>query len=332
MRENAVAYIQRQKGISSPFFLYVPFQEAHSPDQVDQKYKDLYPALQSTPQNQALAGMITHTDEMVGDIVAALNASGLYENTIIVFSSDNGGPGGQDMLIPRPQRFDPNYLDRNWPFRGQKHELYEGGVHVAGFVHSPLLPASVRGTTLQELFHVTDWLPTLLSITGTKATRKHQPFDGHDMWGCIQGDTSLCSRKDVVLNINTVCDDPGAGSTDFKTECPAPKAAMRVGDLKVLAECFDSASLSFKGRMSLYNITADRSEAHDLASQQPAALKELSARLLSYAKEASMVPPLEDSAPWQGPGYYCSECTPGRPQGWRRSWEVWWKGPAGQVC
>ena len=105
VRDNAVSYIHRQAdaqgAAGGPFFLYVPFQEAHSPDQVDQSYKNLYPHLASTPQGQALAGMITHTDAMVGDIVTALHRTGLYRNTVIIFSSDNGGPGGQDGLIPR---------------------------------------------------------------------------------------------------------------------------------------------------------------------------------------------------------------------------------------
>ena len=84
--------------------------------------------------------MITHTDAMVGDIVRALKTTGLYEKTIIIFSSDNGGPGGQDGLTPKSKPFDPAYIDRNFPFRGQKLEIYEGGIRVPGFVHSALLP------------------------------------------------------------------------------------------------------------------------------------------------------------------------------------------------
>ena len=168
--------------------------------------------------------MITHTDDMVEDIVQALKSTGLYENTIIIFSSDNGGIGGQgpdsiekfclsfglknslrfhfdsgtclnyqlresqaktqvifqgkiqaeifllnypqDHLTQAAKPFDDSYIDRNYPFRGQKREVYEGGVRVAGFVHSPLLPDKVRGTTLHEVVHVTDWVPTIVAATG----------------------------------------------------------------------------------------------------------------------------------------------------------------------
>ena len=109
---------------------------------MDAKYRDLYPQLAKSPDTQNLYGMITHTDEMVGDIVDALNVTGRLASTVVVFSADNGGPGGQDGLTPRPSRFDTTILERNSPYRGQKHEIYEGGVRVAGLVFSPLLPRS----------------------------------------------------------------------------------------------------------------------------------------------------------------------------------------------
>ena len=103
VRDNAIDYIQRKAKLGAdapPFFLYLPFQEAHSPYQAPQKYKDMYPHLASKPESQNLAGMITHTDDMVEDIVQTLKRTGVYENTIIIFSSDNGGIGGQDKLSP----------------------------------------------------------------------------------------------------------------------------------------------------------------------------------------------------------------------------------------
>ncbi len=302
IRDNAVGFIHKRGTLgvnAGPFFLYVPFQEAHSPDQVDQKWKDMYPSLAAYPERQALCGMITHTDAMVGDIVTALNTTGLYDNTVIFFSSDNGGPGGQDAGVPRPSRFDSVILDRNWPFRGQKHELYEGGVRVPGFVHSPLLPDGVKGSTLPALIHITDWLPTIMAATGASLdSRKHQPIDGVNQWPCITGQHDKCTRNEVVLNINTVC-DPAGSTGEFNTECPAPKAAMRVGDIKLLAECFDTTTLSFKGKLLLYNVSADPSELQDLAAAMPDVVESLSVKLLAYGKEAAMIPPLGDSAPWQ---------------------------------
>lgn len=249
-----------------------------------------------------VAGMVTHTDDMVRDIVSALNeTSSLYANTIIIFMSDNGGPGGQQG-VPTPTRFDGTVLDRNYPFRGQKHEIYEGGVRVAAFVHSPLLPAAVRGTTQHALIHVTDWLPTIIAATGAAlSSRDHLPLDGFNAWPCITG-RGPCERTEVVVNINTVCDPPGSSGPTFATECPAPKAAIRIGDLKLLAECYDTATATLTGAVALYNLTADPSEQLDLSGARPADVARLAARLLGFAHEAAQIPPLSDSAPWQGPG------------------------------
>ena len=70
------------------------------------------------------------------------------------------------------------YIRRNWPYRGWKTQIWEGGVRVAGFIHSPLLPSKVRGTVSQELYHVTDWLPTIASLTGTH-TQAHTHTHTH---------------------------------------------------------------------------------------------------------------------------------------------------------
>ena len=325
VRDDAVAFIRTAH---QPFFLYVPFQEAHSPYQAPQRYLDMYPELSATPEKQNLAAMLSHNDAMVGDIVDILNETGALRTSILVFSADNGGPGGQEG-VPTPSRFDSHVLDRNWPFRGQKHELYEGGVRVAGFVYSPLLPASAPvGGSVHALMHVTDWVPTLLSAASVEATRKHPPFDGFDMWRCLGGDAAHCSRDEVLLNFNVVCDS--GGPRGYTTECPAPKAAVRVGDLKLLSECYQEGALT--GALELYNLTSDPAETTNLASALPDAVSRLSKRLLFFGEQAAQIPPLSDEPPWQGAGYYCASCKTGRPQGSARTWDPWCDGDADTPC
>jgi hypothetical protein len=196
-------------------------------------------------------------------------------------------------------------------------------------------------------------LPTLLTASGVASlnSRKHLPLDGLDQWACILGEPdATCPRQEVVLNINTVCDpesasdDGGAGGgvtkqgvgsgSGFATECPAPKAALRVGELKLLVECYNASTHAFTGALQLYNLSADRSEQHDLSAAMPTDVGRLSARLLKYAQEAAQVPPLGDEPPWQGAGYYCADCTVGRPVGTgdAASWEPWCEGDAGVPC
>ena len=152
-----------------------------------------------------------------------------------------------------------------------------------------------------------------------------------DQWQCILGTSSACARDDVILNINTVCDGPGG---DFRTECPAPKAAIRVGELKLLAECYDPHAHAWTGTVQLFNLSADESEQRDISAILPADLHRLSAQLLPRAAEAAQVPPLGDRPPWQGHGYYCAQCEVGRPfgHGKNASWEPWCAGGAGVPC
>ena len=112
----------------------------------------------------------------------------------------------------------------------------------------------MRGTTVHDIVHVTDWLPTIVAATGSRLdSREHLPLDGLDLWGCITG-KAPCQRREVLLNLDPECEltrrakGPGI---------PPPKAALRLGEMKIMAECFDTGSLSFKGQLFLYNLTSD---------------------------------------------------------------------------
>lgn len=173
---------------------------ADAPYTADPAYVDLYrnnPHL--TDDEKTMFGYISELDDAVGDIVAALKASGQYNNTVIIFSSDNGAPPAGDP-VDHKHGADPGWIARNYPFRGWKVRvvsvettaspsslakpptplqtlIWEGGVHVAGFVHSPLLPTSVQGTVSEELYHVSDWLPTIVNLAGGSMA-KNKPLDG----------------------------------------------------------------------------------------------------------------------------------------------------------
>ncbi|KAK8772464.1 hypothetical protein V5799_021010 [Amblyomma americanum] len=99
--------------------------------------------------------MVDTLDDSVGAVVEALQEAGMLNNTVLVFSSDNGGaPWG-------------THASRgcNWPLRGSKGSLWEGAARAAAFLWSPLLEAG-GGRLSQQLVHVADWLPTLYSAAG----------------------------------------------------------------------------------------------------------------------------------------------------------------------
>ncbi len=98
--------------------------------------------------------MLSKLDDSVGAVVSALKAKNMLENSVIMFTTDNGGPAAG---------FNQNAAS-NWPLKGVKDTLWEGGVRGSGFVWSPLLKKSSRVS--RQMMNVQDWLPTLYSAAG----------------------------------------------------------------------------------------------------------------------------------------------------------------------
>ncbi|KAH7962528.1 hypothetical protein HPB52_016706 [Rhipicephalus sanguineus] len=164
-------YIINNNRRCQPLFLVMSYQATHS---------GILKAFQAPQENIAkfsyigeenrtiFAGMVDALDQSVGQVVRALSDAGMLENSVIAFSSDNGGaPYGPH-----------NSRGFNWPLRGAKGTVWEGGTRAAAFVWSPLLVRRRRVSS--ELMHITDWLPTFYSIAGGNAAKLQ--LDGYDMW------------------------------------------------------------------------------------------------------------------------------------------------------
>lgn len=101
--------------------------------------------------------MLRAVDDALGQTFAALDEADMLDNTVILFSSDNGGPSIRDRTgYPTGAS--------NWPLRGQKFSMWEGGVRVASFLWSPLLKS--QRYVNRQAYHITDWLPTFYKLAG----------------------------------------------------------------------------------------------------------------------------------------------------------------------
>jgi arylsulfatase A-like enzyme len=246
----------REQAADKPLFLYVPFNGIHSPHQVPESYTAPYKNLPKL--RQTIAGMLAAVDEAIGQITAALDKKGLRQNTLIIFSSDNGGPGPGNATI-------------NTPLRAGKGTIYEGGIRVASFATWPgKIPAS---TTIYEPMHAVDWFPTLVKLTGAPAEQKLAP-DGLDIWPVLtQGAKS--PHEALLL--------PGMAPD---------KMALRMGDWKLLLNASDKDAEETKGsdaasgKMELYNLVDDIAEKNNLATTHPEKLAEMRTRLDALIKNA----------------------------------------------
>ncbi len=180
--EEAVRIIQGHDQ-TNPLFLYVPFNAPHSPIQAPQEYIDQYAQIKNK-QRRIYAAMVACMDHAVGRIVKQLDESGFEpENTLILFTSDNGGI----------RRF-----GSVGPWRGQKGRLYEGGVRAPTVVVWPGQCAA--GAEVNEPLHVVDLYPTLLKLAGADL-KQDKPLNGLDVWPTIV-DNQPTPHQSILLNSN----------------------------------------------------------------------------------------------------------------------------------
>ena len=129
--------------------------------------------------------MLTKLDESIGQVVEALASTGALNNTILVFTTDNGGPAAG---------FDVNYAS-NWPLKGVKDTLWEGGVRGAAFLWSPMIKKPSR--IANQMMNIQDWLPTLYRAAGGNSAELPS-MDGLDMWDALSND--LPSPRNLMLH------------------------------------------------------------------------------------------------------------------------------------
>ena len=172
---------------SKPLFLYLSYTAPHTPNDAPEEAVKKYAShIPSSPkQRRKYATQISIMDEGIGKVVEALKRENILDNTIIVFTSDNGAVYGKK--------------GSNYPLRGGKQSLFEGGVRAVSFVSSPLLQKT--GYVNKNLHHVTDWYATFQKMAGDQPeqhTKLQLPLDGVDIWSSISNNQPC--REEVLMN------------------------------------------------------------------------------------------------------------------------------------
>ncbi len=264
IQDKAMDFIRQNK--NKPFFMYyanvIPHAELAAPEKYMAKFRGKFtpevkynqaenPYAKYHSQDEchtAFAAMITLLDDQVGEIVSELNRLGLTENTIIIFSSDNGPhlEGGAD----------PDFFDSNGPLNGYKRDLYEGGIRVPMLVK---WPAKIQKNTVSN--HVSafwDVMPTLCEVAGVKTKHK---IDG------ISFLPSLTGKKQKTHNY-----------LYWEFHELGGRMALRMDNWKlVVYNVLDKTRTS----TALYNLAYDVAETKNLASQHPEIVSKMEKLMLS---------------------------------------------------
>ncbi len=248
-----------------PFFLYLPHYAVHSPIQAKEELIAKYREKEASDgQNDPVyAAMVESLDQSVGRILAKLDQLKLRENTLVIFTSDNGGFGRVTTMHP---------------LRGVKGMLYEGGVRVPCVVSWPGKIAP--GSRCDEPIISLDFYPTLLEAAA--AATPDQPLDGRSLMPLLTGSGGF-EREAIFWHFPAYLQAYHRSEDPFRIR---PSGAVRQGDWKLIEHFED-------GRLELYNLADDLGEQHNLAQAEPERAEQLLSLLKKWRAELKAPVPTE---------------------------------------
>lgn len=248
--DEAVKFIREHK--DEPFFLQLAHYAVHTPIQAKADVTARYQKKAESADGKLLqknakyAAMVQSVDDAFGQVQQTLDELGLSENTLIIFTSDNGGLSGPT---------------NNQPLRSGKGYAFEGGIRVPFIVKWP--GVTKAGTTDDTPITSTDILPTIVEGVGLKLPEDRE-IDGSDLKPLLNGSGEL-DRSAIYWHF------------PHYRHAPGPYSIVRDGDWKLIKW--------YEGQTSLFNLNDDLGEKNDLAESMPDKVAQLDAKLMAHLKE-----------------------------------------------
>ena len=268
LTSEAVGLIDGFAESKSPFFMYFSFYNVHTPlqgrpDLVEKYEKKLKSSPKPLHGNVKYAAMVESVDEAIGRVMAKLQESGLTEETLIIFTSDNGG-------------LDPVATD-NAPLRQGKGGIYEGGVRIPTIINWP--GVTKAGTESSEPIITMDFLPTILEALGQEIPNEiKSTVDGVSLTPILKDPADSLDRDAIFWHY-----------PHYHSMGAQPYSAIRMGDWKLI-ELHDGRPLE------LYSLAKDIHEDHNLAKKNPAKATELHKRLSEWKQSVDAQMPTTNAA------------------------------------
>ena len=243
LSREAIRFVNDASKNEQPFFLYLSYNAPHTPLEAKEEDKKIFKNIKDD-KRRTYAAMVYAVDRGVGKIVDALKASNQYDNTLIVFLSDNGGHTDKGA--------------NNYPLRGLKGDTYEGGFRVPMFFHWPKnVPA---GKHYDHPISALDFYPTFAGLAGAKLPLDSK-LDGKNIWNAFKaGDNPRKGENIFAMRHRNGYSDVGVRQDQWK------------------------AIKAYKGPWKLYNIIMYISETTDLSSQFPKQLEDMVSKAEIWSK------------------------------------------------
>eukprot|EP00041_Stephanoeca_diplocostata_P036965 m.1375855 g.1375855 ORF g.1375855 m.1375855 type:complete len:654 (+) comp24961_c0_seq4:97-2058(+) len=297
VREHAVEYA------TQPLFMYYAMHDTHAPLEAPWSY--VAPYVDKFPgdtKRQIFSGMISFVDEAVLNLTAALKSSNMWNNTLFIWTNDNGSPvavGGS-----------------NYPLKGGKGSDWEGGTRVATFVAGGFLPRAQAGKEHDGLMYICDWHATICDLAGVDPTAGEPnavaPLDGISAWPWISGQQPHSDRHEIVYSHrmfeNASIPDKVCHRIKTSSGVRCAAGAIQIDGWKLIVGPIPQASwfgwfspnisspinksspivrdtTCLPGAPCLYNLNASMTEHEDVADQNPDVLAAMLRRFDELAEE-----------------------------------------------
>ena len=278
--DRAVKVIDEHDPNADPLFLYLAYQGVHTPYEVPSSYKQPYKSKPWSEGKKTYAGMLSAVDEGIGRVVQALKDNGLWKDTVLIVTTDNGAPlsskdssegfafngfanatatnddndvnddneevppeGAAGGAVPLQMDFGGS----NFPLRGKKLQIFEGGIRADGIVSGPgCAKLGIKPGKNPHLFHAIDWLPTLEALTYRNSPGPvRKGIDGVSQKRSLRGGPA--NRDEAFL---------GYGVKSRNNPIPRMVAAYRQGSMKLIRYV--------NGEYLLYDLAKDLRETTNL--------------------------------------------------------------------
>lgn len=267
-RLSAEAASLIEKFGDEPFLLYFPFYSVHTPIQAKEEDIAHYEPLVKEGMlhtDPVYASMTTSVDRGVGLVRAKLEEMGIADNTVILFTGDNGGLDRDGTGRPTENR----------PLREGKGSSYEGGVRTPGLAYWPGVTGA--GAVSEEPIITVDFYPTILEIAGVEGDPAHNAkVDGKSLVPLLRDAEAAFDREALYWHY-----------PHYHSQGATPHSAIRAGDWR-LVEFFED------DRVELYNLAEDIGEKKDLAAEKPDKVTELRAMLTAWRADVGAQMPTEN--------------------------------------